>query len=156
MASPLPSLRLVALGAFTLALAACGGGGRSYAPGPGGPNPFVVQCDPQTQTQLANPQPGQFGVATNIGSVTIVANGNNNLLFSTYPQWLVTLVDNFGNTINGGPLNLVPFPNGPHPYQSDFYYSSSMPQLPAGRTWSAGLVESGQNCSPDFLGSFST
>lgn len=156
MVSALRCLCFLALGAFTLALAACGGGGRSTAPGPFGPNPFVVQCDPQTNVQLASPVPGQSGVSTTIGSITIVANGNNNLLYTTYPQWYVTLIDNQGNTVNGGSLKLVPFPNGPHPYQSDFYYSSSIPTLPAGSSWSAGLVEAGQNCSPDFLGNFST
>jgi hypothetical protein len=156
MASPLPYLRFLALGAFTLALAACGGGGGTAAPGAFGPNPFVAQCDPGTQVQLANPQPGQFGVPTNIGSIVIVANGNNNALYSTYPQWFVILTDNFGNTINGGPLSLTSYPNGPHPYQSDFYYSSSIGNLPAGATWNAGLVSSNNNCSADPLGSFST
>jgi hypothetical protein len=157
MASPLPYLRVLAVGVFTLALAACGGGGGGGGfARPPGPNPSFAQCDPGTQVQLANPQPGQFGVPTNIGSIIVVANGNNNILFATYPQWFVVLFDNFGNSINGGPLNLTSDPSGPHPYPSDFYYSSSIGNLPPGTTWNAGLVNSNSNCAPDPLGSYST
>lgn len=149
-------LRLLAVAAITLALTACGGGGGSYSPAnPFNPNPFTAQCDPGTAVQLANPQPGQTASST-MGSVTIVASGNNNTLYNTYPQWSVVLTDNFGNQITGGSLSLVAFPNGPHPYQSDFYYSSSIPSLPTGRQWAAGLVNTASGCSPVFLGDFFT
>jgi hypothetical protein len=141
-----------------LALAACNGGGTSNNGtfSPFGPNPFTGQCDPGTQVQLANPQPGQTGVNPGIGSITIVANGNNNTLYNTYSQWNLILQDNFGNTVQGGQLNLTPYPNGPHPYASDFYYQSSIPSLPFGRNWNVGLVQSFSNCAPYSLFGFST
>jgi hypothetical protein len=149
--------RLLFLAAITFALTACGGGGSSYSPAnPFNPNPFTAQCDPGTSVQLANPQPGQTGVSPTMGSVTIVASGNNNTLYATYPNWNVVLTDNFGNQFTGGSLNLVSYPSGPHPYQSDFYYSSSIPTLPTGRQWAAGLVNTASGCSPIFLGDFYT
>ncbi|MGH7330671.1 MAG: hypothetical protein ACREJX_20160, partial [Polyangiaceae bacterium] len=134
-------LRLLSLAVVTFALTACGGGGGGYSSAnPFNPNPFAgAQCDPGTAVQLANPQPGQT-VSPTMGSVTIVASGNNNTLYNTYTQWNVVLTDNFGNTINGGSLSLTSYPSGPHPYQSDFYYASSIPSLPTGRQWAAGLV----------------
>ena len=116
----------------------------------------LSQCDTGTQEQLASPTPGQTGVSTTIGQVIMVANGNNNALGNSYSQWQITLTDNFGNTIVGGPLNLVPFPSGPHPYASDFYYSSSIQQLASGRTYNAFLTRNGTPCPTIQLGSFST
>ena len=150
-------LRILILTAMTLSLAACSGGGNSYSPAnPSNPNPFSAQCDPGTAVQLANPQAGQMGVSPVQGSVTIVANGNNNTLYNSYSQWNIVLTDNFGNQMTGGPLSLTSYPNGPHPYQSDFYYASSIPTLPTGRQWAAGLVNTYSNCSPIFLGNFYT
>ena len=152
-----PCVRLGILAAITFALSACGGGGSSSPPVNNPFGPSFAQCDPGTQVQLANPLPGQSGVSPGIGSVTIVANGNSNPLYNTYQQWSVVLTDSFGNTYNGGALQLVSDSNGPHPYTSDFYYSSSFQNLPPGRNWSAGLVfANGGNCSPAFLGNFST
>ena len=160
MARSLPTLQLLALSVAVLGLTACGAGyGSSNGNGsynPFGNNPFGVTCDPGTQVQLANPQPGQNGVPTNIGSITIVANGNANTLYNTYSSWNVTLTDNFGNTVTGGQLNLVPYPNGPHPFLQDFYYSSSIPTLPFARSWNAYLVQTYSNCAPYSLFGFST
>jgi hypothetical protein len=156
MPSFIAYVRVAALAAMTFALSACGGGGSSSPPVNNPFGPSFAQCDPGTQVQLANPLPGQGGVSPTAGSITLVANGNNNTLYNTYQQWFVVLTDSFGNSYNGGPLQLVSFPNGPHPYNSDFYYSSSIQNLPSGRSWSAGLVYGNGNCSPAFLGNFST
>jgi hypothetical protein len=159
MARSLPTLQLLALSVAVLGLTACGAGGYSNNNGsynPIGNNGFGITCDPGTQVQLANPQPGQTGVPGNIGSITIVANGNANTLYNTFSSWNVILSDNFGNTVVGGQLNLVPFNNGPHPFPSDFYYSSSIQTLPSGRSWNAGLVQTFSNCAPYSLFGFST
>jgi hypothetical protein len=116
----------------------------------------LSQCDTGTQEQLASPTPGQTGVSSTIGQIIMVANGNGNALYNSYGQWQITLTDNFGNTVVGGPLSLVPFPSGPHPYPSDFYYASSIQQLATGRTYTAFLVRIGGSCPSIPLGSFST
>ncbi|MGZ3497500.1 MAG: hypothetical protein ACXWNK_13745 [Vulcanimicrobiaceae bacterium] len=147
-------VRLVALTSMMLALSACGGGGAGNILGN-----TIVECNPGTQVQLANPSPGQSNVDPNIGSVTVVANGNNNTLYTTYQGWNLLLVDTFTHqTVNGGQLNLVADPNGPHPYGSDFYYQASIPQLQSGQNWSVELVQSQSfaSCSPYPLNSFST
>ncbi|MBC5825023.1 MAG: hypothetical protein GIW99_07285 [Candidatus Eremiobacteraeota bacterium] len=133
-----------------MTLAACGNASSGVLGGGGS-----AMCYPGTQTQLANPVPNQGGVASNIGQIVIVANGNNNALYNSYGQFQTSLVDNFGNLITGGPLSLVADPSGPHPFQSDFY-ASSIPQLPAGSTWRAYLTMSNGSCSPLPVGSFST
>jgi len=158
MARTVPFLRLLAVVASLLGLAACGGGSTNSGPFGtiGNPNTFSAVCDPGTQVQLASPTPGQTGVSSNIGSIIVVANGNANTLYNTYQSWNVILQDNFGNTVTGGPLSLVPFNSGPHPYGSDFYYSSSIPSLAPGRNWNVGLVQSFSNCSPYSLFGFST
>jgi hypothetical protein len=149
------SLRIAIPAALMLALTACGGSG--------GGNPFGgntgYECQTGTQVELANPQSGQVGVPTNLGQITIVANGQANNLYNTSNQWSVILTPNYGGyqQIDGGSLNLVSDPNGPHPYNSDFYYSSSIQGLPAGITWNAQLIQNnGSNCQPVPLGSFST
>ena len=154
-------LQLVVLGGALLGLAACGGS-SSTTPIAGTPgNPFGntnnnnVLCDPGTQVQLANPASGNVNVPTNVGQIIIVANGNNNTLSNSYTQWNVILTDNFGNSVLGGPLSLVPFTNGPHPYPTDYYYASTIPQLAAGTTFNV-LLNENANCSPGPLGAFST
>ncbi len=142
---------LLAAGLCLLASAGCTGVG-----GPGGIFGGLVACNPGTQVQLASPLPNQSGVQSNIGQITIVANGNSDTLFTTFAQWQFVLVDNFNNQMTGGSLNLVPDPSGPHPYSSDFYYQSSIPQLTAGRTWNVELTQNGNSCSPLSVGSFST
>ncbi|MDQ6781512.1 MAG: hypothetical protein M3Z37_10230 [Candidatus Eremiobacteraeota bacterium] len=149
------TLRFRRLGPLSLlvaacaALAACSGGGVGF----GGVTRQV--CNTGTQTQLASPLSGQTGVSPTTGQIIIVANGNNNQLYNTRSQWSLTLVDNLGGVINGGQLQLVPFPSGPHPYQSDFYYGSSVSLVPA-RTYSVSLGLPGGSCSSIALGVFST
>lgn len=146
-------IRLALASSLVFALTACGGGGIGNILGPIGGT--QTQCDTGTQVQLSNPQPDQTGVSTNIGQITIVANGQNNALHNSYNQWYLTLTDQFGNTIQGGNLSPVPR-NGPAPYASDFYYASSIGQLPAGSTWSVKLNEQNANCAAVPLQTFST
>lgn len=153
------SLRLTALMTALLGLAACSGGGNSATPignfpnGPFGSSGF--SCDPGTQVQLANPLQNQGGVSSNINQIEIVASGSNNTLYTSYQQWNVILTDGFGSQISGGPLNRYSDPNGPHPYQSDFYYTSSISGLPSGRTWTV-LLNQNANCTPVQIGNFGT
>lgn len=104
-----------------------------------------IQCDPGTQVQLANPQPGQTGVSSNLGQIVIVANGSNNSLYDAYNRWNLVLADQFGDRITCSNLTLTPYANGPHPYPSDFYYSSTIGQLPTGATCPVQLTEPGAN-----------
>ena len=136
---------LLLAGAFTL-------GACSYSTAPHVPLPCYVG----TSVQLANPQQGQTGVSTSIGQVTIVSYGNNNALYNTYGQWQLTLVDNTGLPTAGGNLRLVSYPSGPHPYPSDFYYASTIPQLLGGRTYTVYLQQSNGSCQAISLNSFST
>ncbi len=141
------TLRSVAVIVCVLFLAACGG--SSIGPG-------ASMCNTGTVQQLANPVQNQSGVSATIGQITIVAFSNNNLLYNTYAQWVIQLVDNTGTVWNGQSLQLVADPSGPHPYTSDFYYSSNIPQLVAGRTYGVRLSQSGNACRAQNLGSFST
>ena len=134
----------------TIVLAGCGG---VLGSGLGGPNSM---CNTGTQEQLANPLSNQTGVSTTIGQITIVANSNTNQLYNSYTQWQINLTDTFGGLINGQPLRLVSYPNGPHPYASDFYYASSMGNLQSGHTYNAYLSMSNGSCMPVPLGQFST
>ena len=143
--------RIVRLAALigALALAGCSSGANT-------PGQFQFPCNTGTEQQLANPTPNQTGVSTSIGRITIVAFGNNNNLYNTYSQWIVTLTDNTGAPWTGGPLSLVSDPSGPHPYPSDFYYASNIPMLNAGRTYQAFLSEPSGTCTPVSLRLFST
>jgi len=115
-----------------------------------------LPCNTGTQQTLAHPTSGSDRVSPTIRQLTIVASGNNNNLFSTRNQWILTLSDNTGVVLTGGTLNLVSDPTGPHPYPSDFYYSSNIPTLAAGRRYQAFLSKPSGACAPQSLGSFST
>ena len=138
------SLRIFVLSSFALALASCSGaggllGGIGGLGGGGIFNPGT-SCNPGTDVQLANPLPFQSNVNPNIGQITIVANGNNNYIGQNYRTMNITLVDGFGNQFAGGTLQPVADPNGPHPYDSDFYYQSSIGTLQPGTTYTAELT----------------
>ena len=147
--NPQISRLALALGCL-VSLAACSGNGL----GGGGLFGGNSSCQPGTDVTLANPRQGQF-TSSNIGQVEIVVNGNTNTLSNNSGQWYVTLSNGF-TTVNGG--DLVPFsdPGGYHPYGSDFYYTSSMGNLPTGYTWTVNLAWSAQACTPVSIGSFST
>jgi hypothetical protein len=130
-----------------IGLAACGG--STF-----GPSTFV--CNTGTVQQLASPLQNQTGVSPSIGQITIVAFSNNNTLYNTYSGWAVQLVDNTGTVWNGQALRLVADPSGPHPYTSDFYYASTIPQLAPGRIYGTRLLQVGTACQPLGVGSFST
>ena len=132
-----------------LGLAGCSSGANT-------PGHYQFPCNTGTQQQLANPTPSQGGVSTTLGHITIVAFGNNDILYTTYNQWIITLTDNTGAPWTGGPLSLVSYPSGPHPYPSDYYYGSNIPMLNAGRTYQAFLSQPSGTCTPLSLGSFST
>jgi hypothetical protein len=149
-------VRLSLAAALGLSLAACSGSGLGNVLGGLNPSPVAIQCDPGTQVQLASPQAFQTGVSPNIGQIIIVANGENNLLHDNFSQWNITLSDQFGNRVTGSNLSPYSFPSGPHPFGSDFYYASTIPQLSSGTTWNVQLEEQGANCNPDALSSFST
>lgn len=150
-------IRLTLAAGLLVALTACGGGGLGNVLG--GLNPINGGgpiCDAGTQVQLANPQPGQIGVSPTIGQIVIVASGNSNNLYNSYNQWYLTLTNQYGGSpLQGGNLQLTPNNGYVKPYSSDFYYSSSIGQLPAGATWQVNLVDqnTGSVCP---LNSFST
>lgn len=147
--------RYAAAAVLVCALAGCGGGGAGGLLGGIGASP--QSCYTGTTVQLASPTAFQTGVSANIGQVTLVADGNSNTLYSTYNQWNVVLQTNFGQQIAGGPLNLVPFSSGPHPFPSDFYYASSIPLLTPGTTYNVLLEENnGLGCTAVPINSFST
>lgn len=142
---------LATAGALAVSLAACSGsGGGGSIPGVGGYNPGgYAACNPGTQVQLANPQPGQFNVPGNVGQIVIVANGNGGSLYNAPGQWSLVLNDGYDPPIYSGDLALVPDPTGPHPFPSDFYYAASIPTLPQGMSWNIALQQNGgSTCYP--------
>ena len=142
-------IRFFTFSVFALGLASCGGaGGLGGIIGGGGGLGGTLgngSCDPGTQVQLANPVPFQSGVNPNIGQITIVASGNNNYLGQSYQTFNITLVDSFGNWIPGGALQPVAYPNGPHPYDSDYYYQSAIGPLQYNSTYTAQLTPANYN-----------
>jgi hypothetical protein len=116
-------------------------------------NPPGATCSIGTQVQLANPLPGATGVATNIGQITIVVNANSDILAG---NWNGILIDQFGNQIQGGTFTLTSDHGGPHPYPTDYYYNSSIPQLNVGTGYRMFLNQFTSQCNPLFVGSFST
>lgn len=139
-------LRFIAPALALAALSACGGGGSGIFNGNPIFNGSSGECSTGTSVELASPQPGSYAPGTT--SITIVANGNNNNLYDTYQNWYVYLTDSYsGQTISGGQLGLTSFPNGPHPYSSDFYYSSQLQQsIPSGGNWNVYLTEFNGSC----------
>lgn len=148
-------LRLAIPSTLALALTACGGGG-GLGSIIGGTT--TLQCDAGTQVTLANPQNQQGGVPTNIGQITIVANGNSNALYNSYGQWNVVLTPAFSGAsqMYGGPLSPADGRTLYHPYGSDYYYSSTIQGLVPGTVYNATLQEANNNCNPVPLGTFST
>jgi len=138
------TLRIFVLSAFAIAMASCSSGAGLLGGLGGGSNGGGIfpgtSCNPGTDVQLANPLPFQTGVNPNIGQITIVANGNNNYLGQNYQTMNITLVDSFGNQMSGGAFQPVSFTQGPHPYNSDFYYASSIGPLQTGMTYTAEIT----------------
>jgi hypothetical protein len=137
-----------------VALAGCGGGGSTL------PNSGSNQtCDPTaTGIQLARPTPG---FPQNGNNIEIVVAGNSDQLAQFTNMFDLILRDNFGNEIDTGFLGSVADPNGPHPYQpgnpGDFFYQGALQgTLSFGRNYSVYLNAPNTNCTPGFVGSFST
>lgn len=145
------SLKHILAVAALMALGACSG---SNAGGIFGGNPGLAVCNPGTAVQLARPAQGQTGVGA-ITSIEIVANGNTNLLGQTYQSWQLQIQSGVGGIITGGALNLASDPGGPHPYASDYFYTSAFQALQVGQTYSVSLTQNGV-CQPLAIGSFST
>ncbi|MGH7755509.1 MAG: hypothetical protein ACREM8_04390 [Vulcanimicrobiaceae bacterium] len=136
-----------------VSLAACGGSSANPFGGSG-------NCFSDTQTQLISPFGGQTGVAPNIGSIAIVANGMNNSLYTTVQNSpgvaQLLLTDTFGGRFPSGSLSLFADPGANHPYQMDFYYQASVQSLAVGRQYSVYLNDANSGCQPSFIGGFST
>lgn len=154
----------IGLASGTLALlCACsgnGGSGSIFNPFPGGGN-TSQSCDPGTSVQIARPSPGSF--ASNVGNIEIVASGNNNTLGQTYQSWNVSVVNQYnGQTATGNNLTPVSDTSGPHPFTSDYFYSSALNQtLPSGNTWTVYLNDNNYTgfngyCNAYPIGNFST
>ena len=149
--------RLVVKALFAVAivtLAGCAGGGGSTLPNPGS----TGVCDPTaTGIQLARPTPG---FPSNGNAIEIVVNGNGDQLGN--PQFTsmfdLILRDQFNAEIDTGLLSAVADAGGPHPYSSDFFYAGNVPSnsILAGRTYNVYLNAPNTNCTPGFVGSFST
>ncbi len=151
------TLRLLLPAALALVgLSACGGSG-SVGNVFGG-NPQGFQCQTGTSQQVVSPTPGQL--ATNVNQITIVTNGNSNSLYTNTSNWHLYVTGNYaGGSIQGGTLSLVSDTGAPHPYSSDFYYTSTLSQtLPPGVTWQVYLspYNNTSGCQDIPLQSFST
>lgn len=153
---PVRLARALVVASVVVAAAGCSGGSSGSNPVPfnGG------SCDPGTSISLAFPNNtnGNFptNVPTNIGRVEIVASNNNNILGNSFTQFDTILVPNFGSNVQGGFLTLTSDPSGPHPYTSDFYYNSSIPNLQAGVVYTVYINVPSNNCQPIPFGQFST
>jgi hypothetical protein len=140
-----------ALIAASLVIAAgCGGSGSSNStlPNPGS----SAICDPNAGsiTLARTPSAGQNGIE-------IVSSTDQDQLHNFPNQFDLNLRDNFGNVITTGPLTLVADNSGPHPFTNDFYYSATtQTSLQGGVTYSVFLNAPNTNCTPGFIGSFST
>jgi len=143
---------LVVASVFVVA-AGCGGGGSSNStlPNPGS----TTICDPNAGSiTLARPTSG-FGQSGN--TIEIVSSTDQDQLHNFPTQFDLNVRDNFGNVLITGPLGLVPDNTGPHPYTNDFYYSATLQgSLQGGVTYSVFLNAPNTNCTPGFIGSFST
>jgi hypothetical protein len=148
-----PSRHVRALFAVAVvALAGCGGGGSSL------PNPGSNQvCDPDAGSiSLARPS---FGFSQNGNAIEIVSSSSTDQLHGNPSQFDLIIRDNFNNEIDTGVLSLVSDTGGPHPYTNDFFYAGTPlnnASLQFGRTYNVYLNAPNTNCTPGFVGSFST
>ena len=153
--------RLVVKALFAVAvvtLAGCAGGGSSTLPNAGS----TGICDPTaTGIQLARPTPG---FPSNGNTIEIVVAGSSDQLGNPQFTGMFDLIlrDQFNAEIDTGFLFTVSDSNGPHPYAvnnpGDFYYGGNVPSnsILAGRTYNVYLNAPNTNCTPGFVGSFST
>jgi hypothetical protein len=151
------ALRVLAAGALGLGLTACGGGGNGGSFSPYGSSGLYADACAGTQVALASPQAGAYNVPTNIGQITIVANGSGNALSQNPAAFTLEVSDSGymqGDYFTTSPLNPVSDTNGPHPYASDYYYQLNFSQqLLTQQTWTVYLVSAA--CSQP-VGQFST
>ena len=142
----------------TLILCACGGGGGGsvFNPNPG-PVGYAA-CDPGTSVTIARPQSGSYNVPTTIGSIEIVTSGSDNAVAANPSAWTIALQSGYNGQIvtPGGNLTVASDPNGPHPYQSDYYFAQGIGQLQAGTQYNVYIEQTFANCTPVQIGQFST
>ncbi|MDQ6926791.1 MAG: hypothetical protein M3154_11220 [Candidatus Eremiobacteraeota bacterium] len=142
---------LVAASIVVVAAGCAGGGSSSTLPNPGS----NAICDPNAASiSIARPSPG-FG--TNGNSIEIVSSTDQDQLHGSPNQFDLNLRDSFGNVLVTGPLSLVNDNGGYHPYTNDFYYVGTLQTaLQGGVSYSVFLNAPNTNCTPGFIGSFST
>ncbi len=148
-------LKNIAFAAAGTVLVACSGGASN------GNNPTVAgtSCSPGTQLALAVPFSNETGVPISTSQIVIVANGNGNYLYQTYANWQVVLLinNNINNGLPGGNLTLINDNGAPHPFPTDYYYSSSISGLVPGLTYAVYLNQQNTSCSlVGPIGGFST
>jgi hypothetical protein len=149
---PVRLARALVVASIVVAAAGCGGGSsNSTLPNPGS----NAICDANAGSiAVARPSPG-FG--QNGNTIEIVSSSGSDDLHSFPNQFDLNLRDNFNNIIITGALTPVPDNTGPHPYTTDFYYQGTLQSpLQAGLTYSVFLNAPNTNCTPGFIGSFST
>ncbi|MEA2786362.1 MAG: hypothetical protein QOF71_2466 [Candidatus Eremiobacteraeota bacterium] len=143
--------RALVVASIVAAAAGCAGGSNSSLPNSGS----TAICDSNAGSiTVARPS---AGFASNGNSVEIVSSSSTDDLHNNPGLFDLNLRDNFGNVIVSGFLSLVPDPSGPHPYSSDFFYQGNLSvALQPGLTYQVFLNAPSTNCTPGFVGSFST
>ena len=140
----------------TLLLCACssgGGGGSSVF----NPNPIgFSQCNPGASVATTYPQSGSFGVSPNINNIEIALSNNNNPVWAG--GWTLALQSSYNSQPIplGGNLNITSDPNGPKPFQNDFYMNQGVGGLQPGVQYGVFLEPLGGGCNPVQVGQFST
>ncbi len=150
--SPAPLLRAVIAASLVAVAAGCGGGGSTI---PNAGSNSICDTNAGSIT-LARPTPGYPMTSGN--TVEIVASTNQDYLNQYTGQFDLLLNDNFGNQLVTNGLTAVPDPNGPHPYTYDYFYAGTTNNgnILGGRTYSVYLNAPNTNCTPGFVGTFST
>ena len=147
------------IGALACAsLCACGGGGSSSTGTGSVPTTAGQSCAVNVQATLARPAPGQTGVG-NINTIEVVANSNNNNLYTSYQSYNLLVTPSGANPLQGISTNFLSLTSdnsGPHPYGSDYYYNANIGEnIPSGY-WDVYLNVPQSGCQPYYLGSFGT
>jgi hypothetical protein len=145
---PVRLARALVAASIIAAAAGCAGGSSSSLPNP---NSNAI-CDPDAGSiSLARtPTAGQ-------NTIEIVSSSQTDQLHGNPPQFDFNIRDNFGNVIISGPLSLVADTTGPHPYTNDFFYSGTLQSaVQGGVTYNVFLNAPNTQCTPGFIGSFST
>jgi hypothetical protein len=146
---PVRLARALVVASVMIAATGCGGGGSSSTlPNPGS----NALCDSNAQSISLARTPGAGS-----NTIEIVSSTDQDQLHGFPNQFDLNLRDNFNNVIITGALSLVADSSGPHPYTNDFFYSATLQNpVQGGVTYSVYLNAPSTNCTPGFVGSFST